>query len=65
MGRALLGGGVEELLDESQLAVAADERRLEAGRLERASRRPDATRSAWKSWAGSALPFSSWVPASS
>src|SRR6266571_2426586 len=35
MGSALLGGGVEELLHESQLAVAADERRLEAGRLER------------------------------
>ena len=37
MGGALLGGGVEELLDEPQLAVAADERRFEAGRLERAA----------------------------
>ena len=38
---ALVGGGVEELLDESQLAVAADERRLEAGRAERPSRSCD------------------------
>ena len=30
MRSALLGGGVEELLDETQLAVAADERGLEA-----------------------------------
>ena len=29
---ALVGGGVEELLDEPQLAVSADERRLEARR---------------------------------
>ena len=36
VGRALLGGGVEELLDAAQLTVAADERGLEAGRLERA-----------------------------
>ena len=35
MRGALLGRGVEELLDESQLAVAADERRLEPGGLER------------------------------
>ena len=34
---ALLGAGVEELLDEPELAVAADERRLEAGRLLRAA----------------------------
>ncbi len=34
---ALLGGDVEELLDEPQLAVAADERRLEPHRLLRAS----------------------------
>src|SRR5205085_11129092 len=37
VGGALLGGGVEELLDEPELAVAPDERRLEACRLERAS----------------------------
>ena len=35
MRGALLGGGVEELLDESQLAVSSDERRLESGGLER------------------------------
>ena len=34
---ALLGAGVEELLDQAQLAVAADERRLEADRLLRAA----------------------------
>ena len=34
----LLGGGVEELLDQPQLAVAADERRLEARRPQRAAR---------------------------
>ena len=38
---ALVGGGVEELLDESQLAVPTDERRFEAGRAERASRSGD------------------------
>ena len=34
---ALLGAGVEEILDLAELPVAADERRLEAGRLERAA----------------------------
>ena len=34
--RLLVGGGVEELLHEAQLAIPSDERRLEAGRLERA-----------------------------
>ena len=37
----LVGAGVEELLDLAQLAVAADERRLEAGRLQRAARAGD------------------------
>src|SRR5439155_25746898 len=34
---ALVRAAVEEVLDQLQLAVAADERRLEAGRLERAA----------------------------
>ena len=38
---ALLGGGVEEVLDPAQLAVAADERRLETGRLECSARAGD------------------------
>src|SRR5438093_6675799 len=37
MRLALLRRGVEELLDEPQLALPADERRLEADRLERAA----------------------------
>ncbi len=37
MRLALLGGGVEELLDLAELPVAADEGRLEPGRLERAA----------------------------
>ena len=37
----LVGAGVEELLDQPQLAVAADERRLEALRLERPARPGD------------------------
>ena len=38
---ALVGAGVEEVLDLAELAVAADERRLEAGRLQRAARARD------------------------
>ena len=41
MRLALLGTGVEEVLDLAQFAVAADEGRLEAGRLERAARARD------------------------
>jgi hypothetical protein len=41
MGPALVGAGVEEILDLAQLAVAADERRLEPLRLERAARARD------------------------
>ena len=41
MRLALLGGGVEEVLDLAQLAVAADERRLEPLRLERAAQAGD------------------------
>ena len=45
---ALVGAGVEEILDLAQLAVAADERRLEALRLQRAAE-PETTRSARQS----------------
>ena len=64
LGAAVLGRGVEEVLDQPQLAVAADERRLETGRLELRPprRRPRAERA--KSGTGSALPFSSCAPAS-
>ena len=56
---------VEQLLDEPELAVAADERRLEARRphAPRARRRPPAAPA--RAATGSALPFSSWLPASS
>ncbi len=44
--RALLAGRVQELLDQSQLPVASDERRFQSGRAERPSgRRNDALRS--------------------
>ena len=46
---ALLGRGVEELLDEAQLAVAADERRLERRSNAVAPPRPATTRSARQS----------------
>ena len=39
-------GAVEQLLDEPELAVAADERRLEAGGLAARRRAPAVTRSA-------------------
>ena len=53
---ALVGARVEELLDEAQLAVAADERRLEAGRLERpAAARDDAQRAPERHRLGLAL----------
>ena len=38
---ALLGRGVEELLDEPELAVAPDERRLEPGRTSRSAAQAD------------------------
>ena len=41
MRSALLGGGVEELLDETQIAVAADERGLEGGGSDDAAAQPD------------------------
>ena len=53
--RSLVGGGVEELLDEPELAVAADERRLEARRAPCARRAPATTRSARQSCAGLGL----------
>ena len=55
---------VEELLDEPQLAVAADERRLEPGRASLAAAVRDHAQ-ARQSWTGSLLPFSSCAPASS
>ncbi len=63
--RRVLGRRVEQLLDEPELAVAADERRLEAGRplRRRAPRRRREARARAKT--GSALPFSSCRPASS
>ena len=62
---ALVGAGVEELLDLAQLTVAADERRLEPGRLQR--RRARRRRRAARARAASrpTFPFSSWLPASS
>ena len=60
-----LGGRVEELLDEPQLPVAADERRLEPVATRARRRAPRSTRSARQSWSGSSLPFSSCEPASS
>ena len=41
MGAALVGAGVEQVLDLAQLALAADERRLQALRLERPARARD------------------------
>ena len=63
LGLALLGGRVEQLLDQAQLAVAADERRLEADGLQGAAAARGHTRSARQSGTGSALPFSSCSPA--
>ena len=37
MSRLLLGGGMEQLLDETKFSVAADERRFQAGGLQRAA----------------------------
>ena len=63
-GRVALGGGVEELLDEAKLVVAADEAAPRA-RPERCEPATAAmTRVAWKSRTGSALPLSSCSPAS-
>ena len=62
--RSLVRGRVEELLDEAELAVAADERRLEPAPTPRRRARA-ITRSARQSGTGSALPFSSCSPASS
>ena len=63
--RALLvGSRVEQLLDEPELAVAADERRLErrpCGPRPRCARRPASAR---QSWHGCALPLISCTPAS-
>ena len=65
VGAAVLGGRVEELLHEPELAVAAHERRLEPGRPSRTPDEPPITRTARQSCIGSAFPFSSCVPASS
>ena len=62
---SLLRRAVEVLLDEAQLARAADERRLELAATRARRRESTVTRSARKSESGSALPFSSCSPAGS
>ena len=62
---SLVRRGVEQLLHDAQLAVAADERRLEAPPSASSRARPRPRADARQSGTGSALPFSSWQPASS
>ena len=61
----LVRAGVEQVLDLTQLAVAADERRLEALRLQRAARRRRRPAAPVQSGVRPSLPFSSNEPASS
>ena len=61
----LVGADVEEVLDLAQLAVAADERRLQALATSARRRAPETTRSARHSCVSPSLPFSSKLPASS
>ena len=64
-GPALAGGGVEQLLEQAQLVVAADERRLQRLRRGRARRARPTTRSARQAGTGAALPLSACSPAAS
>jgi hypothetical protein len=54
--RPVVGDAVESLLDEAQLAVAADERRFQSFGLERPTCAPETTRKARKSGNRPSLP---------
>ena len=64
-GAALAPGGVEQVLEQAQLVVAADERRLERLASGRARRRSATTRSARHAGTGALLPLSACSPAAS
>ena len=62
-GAPLAARGVEQVLEQPQLVVAADERRLEASRCGSGRRRSATTRRARQAGTGLALPLSACSPA--